>query len=263
MPYEHILLAESDGIMTIILNRPEKLNSFIGHMRRDLAEALEHAGSERNVRVVIITGAGRGFCTGGDVAFMAELMERHDSEEFARILGAGRRVIMAIRQMTKPVIAAVNGVAAGAGCNLALACDFRVASTTATFTQSFVKVGLNPDWGGTYFLPRLVTPNKACELFFLGDTINAEEAARLNIVNQVVTPDELESATQQLAARLRAAPPIALAAAKQAVYMSEANHLEEMLRYETESQMRCFESDDGHEGVKAFLEKREPHFTGH
>src|SRR5215204_5634999 len=115
MPYEHILVSESDGVMTITLNRPDKLNSFIGHMRRDLAEALEQAGSERSIRVVILTGAGRAFCAGGDIEFMAELMERRDSEEFARILGAGRRVILAIRQMTKPVIAAVNGIAAGAG----------------------------------------------------------------------------------------------------------------------------------------------------
>ena len=261
--YENILINDSNGILTITLNRPEKLNAFIGHMRRDLAEALEHAGSDRSVRVVVITGAGRAFCAGGDVDFMAQLMERHDTEEFARILGAGRRVIMAIRQMTKPVIAAVNGTAAGAGCNLAFACDLRIASTDASFTQSFIKVGLNPDWGGTFFLPRLVTPNKACELFFLGETIKAEEAGRLNLVNQVVSPDELESATLQLAERLRAAPPIALAAAKQAVYTSEAHSLEEMLRYETEAQLRCFESEDGHEGVRAFLEKREPHFTGH
>ena len=263
MPYENILVSEADGILTITLNRPENLNAFIGHMRRDLAEALEHGGSERSIRVVVITGAGRGFCAGGDVEFMAQLMDRHDSEEFSRILGSGHRVILAIRQMNKPVIAAVNGVAAGAGCNLALACDFRIASTAATFTQSFVKVGLNPDWGGTYFLPRLVTPNKACELFFLGETINATEAARLNIVNQVVSPEDLNSTVQQLAERLRAAPPIAIAAAKQAVYMSEAQDLEEMLRYETEAQLRCFESDDGHEGVRAFLEKREPRFTGH
>lgn len=263
MLYEHILVSESEGILTITLNRPEKFNSFVGHMRRDLAEALEHAGSERAVRVVIITGAGRAFCAGGDIEFMAQLMDRRDSEEFARILGAGRRVILAIRQMSKPVIASVNGIAAGAGCNLALACDFRVVSTAASFTQSFVKVGLNPDWGGTYFLPRLVTPNKACELFFLGDSISAEEAERLNIVNTVVAPEELEAATLALAQRLRAAPPLAIAAGKQAVYQSEAESLEEMLRFETESQIRCFESDDGHEGIRAFLEKRDPHFTGH
>lgn len=261
--YEHILVSEADCILTITLNRPDKLNAFIGHMRRDLAEALEKAGSDRSVRVIVITGAGRAFCAGGDVVFMAELMQRRDAEEFARILGAGRRVITAIRQMTKPVIASINGPASGAGCNLALACDLRIASNTATFSQSFAKVGLHPDWGGTYFLPRLVTPNKACEMFFLGESIDAGEAARLGIVNQVVAPEELESTTLQLAERLRAAPPIALAAAKHAVYMSQAADLDEMLRYETEAQLRCFESDDGHEGVHAFLEKREPKFTGH
>jgi len=261
--YEYIEVTESDCILTIRLNRPDRLNAFIGHMRRDLAEALEHAGSDRSVRVVIITGAGRAFCAGGDVAFMAELMKRRDAEEFSRILGAGRRVILAIRQMTKPVIASINGPASGAGFNLALACDLRIASSTATFSQSFAKVGLHPDWGGSYFLPRLVTPNKACEMFFLGESIDAAEAARLGLVNQVVAPEELESATLQLAERLRAAPPIALAAAKHAVYMSQAAELEEMLRYETEVQLRCFDSDDGHEGVQAFLEKREPKFTGH
>src|SRR6185503_16558671 len=200
---------------------------------------------------------------GGDVNFMAELIEQNHSEEFARLLGAARRVISAIRQMTKPVIASINGPASGAGFNLALACDLRIASTNATFSQSFAKVGLHPDWGGTYFLPRLVTPNKACEMFFLGESIDAEEAMRLGIVNQLVAPEELESATLQLAERLRAAPPIALAAAKHAVYMSQAAELEEMLRYETEAQLRCFDSDDAHEGVHAFLEKREPRFTGH
>jgi 2-(1,2-epoxy-1,2-dihydrophenyl)acetyl-CoA isomerase len=263
MSYEHIQVSEADGIATVTLCRPDRLNAFIGHMRRDLAEALEHAGSDRNVRVVILTGAGRAFCAGGDIAFMAELMQRRDSEEFSRILGAGRRVILAIRQMTKPVIASINGPASGAGFNLALACDLRIAANTATFSQSFAKVGLHPDWGGTYFLPRLVTPNKACEMFFLGESIDAAEAMRLGLLNQVVAPEELESATLQLAERLRGAPPIALAAAKHAVYMSQQAELEEMLRYETEAQMRCFDSDDGHEGIRAFLEKREPRFTGH
>jgi 2-(1,2-epoxy-1,2-dihydrophenyl)acetyl-CoA isomerase len=258
----HINVTEDNGITTITLNRPEKLNALAGHMRRDLAEALEHAGSDRTVHVVIITGAGRAFCAGGDVAAMAELIDRQDSEEFERLLGSARRVITAIRQMTKPVIAAINGPASGAGCNLAFACDLRIASTTASFTQSFVKVGLHPDWGGTYFLPRLVTPNKACEMFFLGESIDAAEAKRLGIVNAVVEPDELEAATRQMAERLREAPSIPLGAAKQAVYMSQGADLEEMLRYETETQMRCFESKDGCEGVKAFLEKREPKFTG-
>ena len=260
--YENIDITDDDGILTITLNRPDKLNALIGHMRRDLAEALEEAGSDRTVRVVVITGAGRAFCAGGDVGYMAELIERRDTEEFSRLLGSARRVVTVIRHMTKPVIASVNGPASGAGCNLALACDLRVVSTEATFSQSFVKIGLHPDWGGTYFLPHLVTPNKACEMFFLGDAIDAQEALRLGIVNRVVSPDELAGATRELAERLRAASPISIAAAKQAVYASQSAELEEMLRYETEVQMRCFESEDGREGIRAFLEKRTPRFTG-
>ena len=260
--YDYIDITEADGIVTIRLNRPEKLNAFIGHMRRDLAEALEQAGSDRGVRVVVITGAGRAFCAGGDVGFMADLIERRDTEEFSRLLGSARRVVTVIRQMTKPVIASVNGLASGAGCNLALACDLRIASTEASFSQSFVKIGLHPDWGGTYFLPQLVSPNKACELFFLGEAIGAEEALRLGIVNKVVPPNDLNEATQELANRLRDAPPISIAAAKQAVYRSQSAELEEMLRYETEVQLRCFESEDGREGIRAFLEKRAPRFTG-
>lgn len=260
--YENIDITEAADILTITLNRPEKLNALAGHMRRDLAEALEQAGSDRNIRVVILTGAGRAFCAGGDVAYMAELIERRDTDEFSRLLGSARRVVTAIRQMTKPVIAAVNGLASGAGCNLALACDLRIASTEASFSQSFVKIGLHPDWGGTYFLPHLVSPNKACELFFLGDAIDADEALRLGIVNRVVSQDTLADATQELAMRLSAASPISIAAAKQAVYLSQAAALEEMLRYESEAQLRCFESEDGREGIRAFLEKRTPRFTG-
>src|SRR5215212_10229341 len=214
--YEHIEVSNAEGIQTITLNRPEKLNAFIGHMRRDLAEALEHAASERSVRVVVITGAGRGFCAGADVAYMAQLMERQDVEEFTRLLGAGRRVVTAIRQMTKPVIASINGAAYGAGFNLALACDLRLASESATFSQSFVKVGLHPDWGGTYFLPRVVPTNLACEMFFLGDAINSERAAQLGIVNRVVPDAELTVETQRLAERLRDAPYKSIAAAKHA-----------------------------------------------
>ena len=260
--YDHIDINEDAAITTITLNRPEKLNALAGHMRRDLAQALEVAGSDRTVRVVIITGAGRAFCAGGDVQAMAELVERQDADEFSRLLGSARRVITAIRQMTKPVIASINGPAAGAGFNLALACDLRIASTAATFSQSFARVGLHPDWGGTYFLPRLVTSNKACELFFMGDTMKAEEALRLGILNKMVAPEELEATTRRLAERLRDAPAVSLGAAKQAVYMSEAAGLEEMLRYETEAQMRCFESEDALEGCRAFLERREPRFTG-
>lgn len=260
---DSINVAEAEGIVTITLNRPDKLNALVGHMRRDLAEALEQAGSDRQVRVVIITGAGRGFCAGGDLERAAELMDQDDAEEFARLLGAARRVVTSIRNMTKPVIASINGIAAGAGCNLALACDLRIAARSATFTQSFVRIGFHPDWGGTYFLPRLVGANKACELFFLGEPVDAAEALRLGLVNWVVPDEGLIEETQRLAERLRDAPPIAIAAAKQAVYTSDHENLETMLRYEVEAQMRCFNSRDGKEGVRAFLEKRKPRFTGH
>lgn len=256
--YDNIKTTSEAGIATITLNRPEKLNAFVGHMRRDLADALERAGRDHNVRVIIVTGAGRGFCAGADVAYMAELMERQDVEEFTRLLGAGRRVLTAIRQMQKPVIASINGAAYGAGFNLALACDLRLASESAMFSQSFVKVGLHPDWGGTYFLPRIVPSNLACEMFFLGDAIDAEKALQLGIVNRVVPEAELAEETLKLAARLRDAPYKSIAAAKHAVYLSEESSLERMLQYETEAQLECFQSEEARERVRAFVEKREP-----
>ena len=262
MSEELIKVAEEGGIVTVTLNRPEKLNALFGHMRRDLAETLEEAGSDPDVRVIVLNGAGRAFCAGGDVNFMAELIERGDAEEFARLLGAARRVILTIRQMTKPVIASIEGACAGAGFNLALACDLRIASSTATFAQSFVKLGFHPDWGGTYFLPRMVPANIAAEMFFLGDAIDAPKALELGLVNRVFSPDQLEAETRKLAARLRDGPAVSIAAAKHAVYAGEHDSLEQMLQYEVDAQLRCFESNDAREGVRAFLEKRPPRFTG-
>jgi 2-(1,2-epoxy-1,2-dihydrophenyl)acetyl-CoA isomerase len=256
--YDNIKVTLDSSIATITLNRPEKLNAFVGHMRRDLAEALEHAASDRAARVVIITGAGRAFCAGADVKYMNELLERQDVEEFKRLLGAGRRVVTTIREMSKPVVAAVNGPAYGAGFNLALACDMRLASESASFSQSFIKVGLHPDWGGTYLLPRTVPTNIACEMFFLGDAFNAEQALRFGIVNRVVADAELLTETRKLAERLRDAPYASIAAAKHAVYMSGDSSLERMLQYETEAQLQCFQSEEARERIRAFLEKREP-----
>ncbi|HEU4597246.1 MAG TPA: enoyl-CoA hydratase [Pyrinomonadaceae bacterium] len=255
--YDHIKVSFEAGIATVTLNRPEKLNAFAGHMRRDLAEALERAASDKAARVVVITGAGRGFCAGADVKFMRELMERDDVEEFRRLLGAGRRVLTTIRQMTKPVLASVNGPAYGAGFNLALACDLRIASETASFSQSFVKVGLHPDWGGTYFLPRVVPTNIACEMFFLGEAFDAQRALQFGIVNRVVPEAELEAETRRLAERLRDAPHASIAAAKRAVYLSESESLERMLQYETEAQIQCFQSREARDRVRAFLERRD------
>jgi 2-(1,2-epoxy-1,2-dihydrophenyl)acetyl-CoA isomerase len=255
---QFIKVRARDRILTITLDRADKLNAFAGHMRRDLGETLERAASDDEVRVVVITGAGRAFCAGGDVAAMGEMMGREDADEFARMLGAGRRVVKTIREMVKPVVASINGVASGAGFNLALACDLRVAAASAKFSQSFVKVGLHPDWGGTYFLPRIVPPNIACEMFFLGDAIDAERALALGLVNRVVPDDELAAETLRLAERLRDAPPESVAAAKHAVYLSPHAELDEMLQYETEAQLRCFHTADARERVRAFVEKRDP-----
>jgi 2-(1,2-epoxy-1,2-dihydrophenyl)acetyl-CoA isomerase len=256
--YENINVDFEGGVVTITLNRPEKLNAFAGHMRRDLAEALEHAGSDPEVRVVVITGAGRAFSTGADVGRMGELMDEADVEEFKRLLGAGRRVLTAIRQMLKPVVASVNGPAYGAGFNLALACDMRLAAESATFSQSFVKVGLHPDWGGSFFLPRAVPSNLACEMFFLGEAFDAGRALQLGLVNRVVPDAQLVSETKKLAERLRDAPQASIAAAKRAVYMSEQESLERMLQYETEAQLQCFQSREARERVRAFLSRRTP-----
>src|SRR5205085_6731873 len=212
--YENLNVEFDAGIVTITLNRPEKLNALAGHMRRDLAEALEHASSDPAARVFVITGAGRACCTGADVGYMGELMERGDVEEFTRLLGAGRRVLAAMRHMLKPVVAAVNGPAYGAGFNIVLASDIRVAAESATFSQSFVKVGLHPDWGGSYFLPRAVPANVACEMFFLGDAIDARRAHHFGLVNRVFPDAELPAETRRLAERLRDAPTVSVAAAQ-------------------------------------------------
>lgn len=257
-----ILVKEENGIATITLNRPEKLNAFYGHMRRDFAEALERVGSDDDIHVVVITGAGRAFCAGGDIGYMMELANRRDVDEFERLLGSARRVLTTIRLMGKPVVASVNGAAAGAGFNVVLACDIRIASSDATFAQSFAKIGLHPDWGGTYFLPRVVPTNIACEMIFLADSIDAQKALKLGIINRVVAPEELEEETRKLAQRLAEAPPIAIAAAKRSIYASDQQDLEAMLQLEVEAQLECFESEDFKEGLRAFMEKRKPRFTG-
>jgi 2-(1,2-epoxy-1,2-dihydrophenyl)acetyl-CoA isomerase len=171
-------------------------------------------------------------------------------------------VLLAMRDAAKPVIAAVNGAAAGAGMNLALGCDIRLASTAAKFTQAFVKRGLHPDWGGTYFLPRLVGMAKACELIFTGEIIDAQEALRLGIVNAVYSPEELMPAAYELARKIAAGPPVAIRLAKRALYHSEETDLRGALEFETFAQNVCSETEDAREGIRAFVEKRAPSFKG-
>jgi 2-(1,2-epoxy-1,2-dihydrophenyl)acetyl-CoA isomerase len=262
MSYAHIILDRSGSVGVLTLNRPDKLNAFAGAMRRELADALVELERDPAVRVVVITGAGRGFCAGADVGYMARLVEERDTIAMAALVEAGRRVVMTIRESEKPVIGSINGVAAGGGANLALACDIRIASDRARMGQTFNRIGLHPDWGGTYFLPRLVGPAKALELFWSADIIDADECLRLGLFNRVVPHEQLEQATMELAQTLAAKPALALSLAKRAVYRSMRHPLPEMLDYELEAQLRCFESGDAAEGITAFVEKRTPVFGG-
>src|SRR5499433_839678 len=211
MTYECLLYEVKDGIATLTLNRPDRLNALGGSLRDDLHDAVTRSAADPGVRVMVITGAGKGFCSGGDVKAMSEAKEGKRERPLIEKIAPGRdRTLLAMRDAPQPIIGAVNGAAAGAGFNLALGCDIRLASTAAKFSQAFVKRGLHPDWGGTYFLPRIVGMAKACELIFTGAVIDAAEALRLGIVSQVVAPEDLIPAAQTLARAIAAGPPIAI-----------------------------------------------------
>jgi 2-(1,2-epoxy-1,2-dihydrophenyl)acetyl-CoA isomerase len=235
----------ADRVTTITLDRPEKLNAFSGTMREDLFAALREAEGD----VVAITGAGRAFCAGGDVEFMASLQETNDVDRFRKLLDAGRDIVVQIATMPKPVIALVNGVAAGAGCNLALACDVRIASPAAKFSESFVRIGLHPDWGGTWLLPRLVGTSRAFEMMATGRMVDAEEALRIGLVDRVADDLGAEIAT------FAAAPPALLADIKRALAASRTNALGAQIDVESEHQLRAFQSAEARQRIMAFLKR--------
>ena len=262
MTWQNVLLEQAEGVGVLTLNRPEKLNAFAGEMRREIADALDALEADPQVRVIVITGAGRGFCAGADVAYMAELVTTQDASAMAALVEAGRRVVMTIRESSKPVIGAINGVAAGGGANLALACDIRIASDRARLAQSFNRIGLHPDWGGTYFLPRLVGPARALELMWGAETIDAPDALALGLFNRVVPHDTLADTVRSYARSLAAKPALSLALTKRAIYQSLDRTLPAMLDYELDAQLRCFAGPDAAEGIRAFVEKRSPKFGG-
>ncbi|MDP2480988.1 MAG: enoyl-CoA hydratase [Candidatus Palauibacterales bacterium] len=257
---EHILVEVDGPIGRVTLNRPDKLNAFVGDMRDRIGEVLERLGGDEAVRVVVVTGAGRAFCAGADVRYMTDMVEEERFEEARALVEAGRRVTMAITRMPKPVIAALNGPAAGGGANLALACDLRIASERASIGQTFNRIGLHPDWGGTWFLPRLVGPARAAELFFLADMVDAAEAERIGLVNRVVPHERLEAEVEELAERLAAKPALPIRLAKEALRQTWGSDLEAMLDFEVRAQDACFRSSDAREGVRAFVEKRPARF---
>jgi 2-(1,2-epoxy-1,2-dihydrophenyl)acetyl-CoA isomerase len=257
-----VLYTVEARIGTVTLNRPDRLNAFTDRTCEELVRVIKDVARDDRTRVLIVTGAGGGFCAGADVAYLQDVLARRDLDAANRLLDAGRTVVSTLASTPKPVIAAVNGAAAGGGAGLALACDLRLASDNASIGQVFNRIGLHPDWGATYFLPRLVGPSKAMELIFTAEMIDASEALRLGLFNRVVPHDQLLTETRRLAEQLARKPPIAIALAKQAVSQSLDSSLAAMLDLELAHQSRCFSSEDAREGISAFAEKRVPAFRG-
>jgi 2-(1,2-epoxy-1,2-dihydrophenyl)acetyl-CoA isomerase len=251
-----VLFARHDRVGLITLNRPEKLNAFADRMRDELAEVTGAAAKDDTIGALVITGAGRAFSAGGDIQYMHDLVAREEWDTLEALVKAGERVVALIDSLAKPVVAAVNGAAAGGGASLALACDIRVAAASASIGLTFNRIGLQPDWGGTYFLPRLVGLGRALELALTGDMLPAEEALRLGLFNHLVDEGRLIEQTLALAARLAAKPPLAVALTKQALRQSLVSSLPEALDRERTNQMRLFRSTHARAAMRAFLDTR-------
>lgn len=261
-PFTTIRYEVSEAVATLTFNRPEVFNAFNDLMSEEVLAALKQAAKDENVRCVVITGTGKAFCAGQDLG------SRNVADFDAELhLGDSVRerynpIIRLIRTMDKPVIAALNGVAAGAGCSMALACDLRLASTRASLIQAFVKIGAAPDSGASFFLPRLVGLGRAAELLFLGDKLEAAEAERWGLVNRVAEPEAFEELVKAYAQRLAQAPTRAIALAKRALNKALDSDLDATLEHEAWMQELAGRSADYREGVRAFTEKRAPVYTG-
>ncbi len=258
-----LLESVQNGVALLVMNRPDKLNALNNDLATALDSAFDRIGKDQSVRVVVLTGAGRAFCAGGDLAAIGKGREARDTRSLEPILRAGMSAVLRMRTMPQPVNAAVNRAAAGAGLNVALAADIRIAAEEAVFGQNFAKVGLFPDYGGTYFLPQLVGPSKAAELFYTGDMIDAKTALQVGLVNRIVPAAQLEAEVRSFAAKIAAGPPVAIRAVKKVLFASEEQTLRDALEAEVQQQMRCFDSEDCREGIQAFFAKRPPNFRGH
>lgn len=249
--------------MTVTMNRPEKKNAMNGLMWRELIDLFDEIEDSREIRVLVITGAGDGFCSGADLTDTSNAGQLSDgvggSLRAMRVVG---RCALRLHELHIPTIAAVNGVAAGAGCNLALGCDLVVASDRARFSEIFSKRGLSVDFGGSWILPRLIGLHRAKELVFLADIIDATEADRIGLVNRVVPHEDLATTVRELAQRLAALPPVQLSVSKQLLNQSLSVSMADALEFEDVAQIMNFQSADTAEAVAAFVEKRPPTFTG-
>ncbi len=264
MSYEHIRLGCDSGIATLTLNRPETRNSMSPAMGEEVTRAAEEIGADPDVRVVVVTGAGKAFSSGGDLAMLARDAGL-SGETGPTMAGAPRGFyarFLAIRNLPQPTIAAMNGHAIGAGLCLALACDLRIAVAGAKMGMTFTKLGLHPGMGATYFLPRLIGTARACELFFTGRVIDAAEAERLGMVNRVASQQDFPAVVQALAREVAEAAPIAVRMVKKAIYRGVVHSLDEMLDFESLQQGISFTTDDAREGISAVLAQRTPKFQG-
>jgi len=262
MSYEHIMFALDDGIARLTFNRPDRLNSFNDAMHVEVRDALARVRGDASARVLLITGAGRGFCAGQDLSDRAVSAGDAPVDLGASIERNYKPLVLGLRALPVPVICAVNGVAAGAGANLAFACDIVIAARSASFIEAFSRLGLIPDTGGTYFLPRLAGTARAMGMAMLGDKIGAEQAAAWGLIWQCVDDAELPVLADKLAAHFAQAPTRGLARTKQALYASAGNTLESQLDLERDLMRELGASDDYREGVAAFMAKRPPKFTG-
>ena len=263
MSYDNILFSLEGGIARLTLNRPDRLNSFNDAMHGEVRDALGRVQAEAtSARVLLLTGTGRGFCAGQDLSDRAVAPGSEPVDLGASIERNYIPLVLALRELPMPVVCAVNGVAAGAGANLALACDIVLAAKSASFIQAFCKIGLIPDSGGTYFLPRLVGTARAMGLAMLGDKLTAEQAAAWGLIWQCVEDAELSAVTDKLLASLAQAPTRGLAAIKQAIHAASGNSLPEQLEVERDLQRALGYGEDYREGVAAFIAKRPPQFTG-
>jgi len=260
MGYETITIADDAGVRTITLNRPDDLNAIDERVTRELQSELRNIGRDRSVRCLVLTGAGRGFCAGQDLKSVMELPAPLDFTETLR--SRYNPVVSGLKALEIPTIASINGAAAGAGWSLALACDLRIASTQAKFVSAFSKIGLVPDSGMTWTLPRLVGLSKALEIAWMSEPISADVALQLGIVNRLAEPENLSKATQAWAATLAKGATRGFGMTKRAMYAAMGNDLDTQLEYEAQLQGAAGRTKDYSEGVKAFIEKRPAEFTG-
>lgn len=254
-----IIVSDNNGVRTLKLNRPEVFNSFNQKMAFALHQELDKAEADNNVRAIVLIGEGKAFCAGQD---LAEVMDPNGPELTSIVANHYNPIIERIRKIEKPIIGAVNGVAAGAGANIAIACDITIAKKSAAFIQAFSKIGLIPDSAGTFFLPRIIGFQKAAALMMTGDKVSAEDAAAMNMIYKAVDDENFETEVYKLAEKLAQMPTKGLGLTKRALNLSMTNNLTQQLAVEGELQTLAGQTYDYNEGVNAFLEKRTPVFKG-